>query len=695
MTVKGVLWHSTGANNPTVKRYVQPSDNDPNRDALLKIIGKNRYGNDWNHKSVQAGLNAWIGKMEDGSVRAVQSMPWNYRPWGCGSGTKGSCNDHWIQFEICEDALTDQNYFNLVYKEACELTAYLCKMYNLDPKGTVTYNGIKVPVLLCHADSAKLKLGSNHGDVYHWFKKYGKSMDTVRADVKKLIDDSQPVTPPSTTIKAGDLVSIRPGAQYYNGGAIPAWVIKKNWYVVETKGDRTVLGKSEDGANNINSPVHTSDLTVVKSQTEPSHPIESLEMYRVRITWEDSKSQKGAYRNLDSAKSLADQYAEEGYKVFNNAGQVVYTPEIKKPEEPTVKEGKPYEIVTEVNKYRTASDAKNQTNSVGTYAEGTYYIYDKYPDGVNGMLNISTDKTGSSAGGWVNPDENVKKETPVTPDPVKPDPVPEEPTVDVNVPVYENPTKIVGEFIVGTDDYKESTVKFFKKITSINPDFDREILDTFISQSSLYGIDPFIAVSQSILETGWFRFAGSSVSPEQHNYCGLGATGGGVSGASFETVLDGVNAQYQHLFAYGCTENLPEDVEIVDPRYSLVTRGKALHWEDLAGKWAVPGYDKNTYPNILEASLAGATYGQKFIKICKDILNTEITDEEVDNYFKKDEPEVPVDPDTPVVPDVPTPPVNPEPEDPEGTDDSTFGKIVKEFIRAIIEFIKSLLKKKD
>ena len=24
MTVKGVLWHSTGANNPTLKRYVQP-----------------------------------------------------------------------------------------------------------------------------------------------------------------------------------------------------------------------------------------------------------------------------------------------------------------------------------------------------------------------------------------------------------------------------------------------------------------------------------------------------------------------------------------------------------------------------------------------------------------------------------------------------------------------------------------------
>jgi hypothetical protein len=54
-------------------------------------------------------------------------MPWDYRPWGCGSGKNGSCNNGWIQFEICEDNLNDVNYFNKVYKEACLLTAFLCK----------------------------------------------------------------------------------------------------------------------------------------------------------------------------------------------------------------------------------------------------------------------------------------------------------------------------------------------------------------------------------------------------------------------------------------------------------------------------------------------------------------------------------------------------------------------------------------
>jgi len=187
MAVKGILWHSTGANNPWLKRYVQPSDNDPNKANLLALLGVNQNHNDWNHVEHQAGLNCWIGKLADGSVAAVQTMPWDYRPWGCGSGKKGSCNTGWIQFEICEDGLSDPDYFAKVYKEACEITAYLCKLYNIDPHGTVKVNGATVPAILCHADSCTLGLGSNHGDVLHWFPKFGKSMETARNDVAALL----------------------------------------------------------------------------------------------------------------------------------------------------------------------------------------------------------------------------------------------------------------------------------------------------------------------------------------------------------------------------------------------------------------------------------------------------------------------------------------------------------------------------
>lgn len=186
-TVRGVLWHSTGANNPNLKRYVQPDDNASDKAQMLALLGTNNSRNDWNHSERQAGVHAWVGKLANGDVTSVQVGDWDKKAWGCGSGKKGSCNNGWIQFEICEDKLNDPAYFEKVYREAVELTAYLCKLYNLDPQGTVTYSGVKVPVILCHQDSYRLGLGSNHGDVLHWLPKYGKSMQTVRDDVSALL----------------------------------------------------------------------------------------------------------------------------------------------------------------------------------------------------------------------------------------------------------------------------------------------------------------------------------------------------------------------------------------------------------------------------------------------------------------------------------------------------------------------------
>lgn len=193
MQIKGVLWHSTGANNPWIKRYVQPDDDAPNRDELLALFGINSYHNDWNHKEVWAGLNAWIGKLADGTVATVQTMPWDFKPWGCGGG----CNDGWIQFEICEDDLYDKVYFEAVYKEAVKFTAYICKLYGINPNAKVG----NVPTILCHQDSYRLGMGSNHSDVYHWFKIYGKTMDDVRVDVTKLLGG---VTPTPVEPKYGD-----------------------------------------------------------------------------------------------------------------------------------------------------------------------------------------------------------------------------------------------------------------------------------------------------------------------------------------------------------------------------------------------------------------------------------------------------------------------------------------------------------
>lgn len=167
ITPKGIMVHSTGANNPNLKRYVGPDDG---------LLGKNQYGNHWNQNTPdgrQVCVHGFIGKLADGSIATYQTLPWNMRGWHCGSGAKGSGNDTHIGFEICEDGLTDASYFSAVYKEAVELCVYLCKQYGLTEKD-----------IICHSEGAKLGIASNHGDVMHWFPKFGKTMDTFRAAVK-------------------------------------------------------------------------------------------------------------------------------------------------------------------------------------------------------------------------------------------------------------------------------------------------------------------------------------------------------------------------------------------------------------------------------------------------------------------------------------------------------------------------------
>ena len=176
ITPKGVMVHSTGADNPNLKRYVQPLAGDADYAALLAALGTNGEQSDWNRAGTGACVHAFIGRLADGSVAAAQTLPWNWRGWHAGTGTSGkSANDTHISFEICEDGLTDPDYFRLVYREAVELTAMLCRQYGLDP--------LADGVVICHSEGYRRGIASNHGDVEHWFPKHGKSMDDFRADV--------------------------------------------------------------------------------------------------------------------------------------------------------------------------------------------------------------------------------------------------------------------------------------------------------------------------------------------------------------------------------------------------------------------------------------------------------------------------------------------------------------------------------
>ena len=339
MQVKGVLWHSTGANNKTIKRYVQPTEGDPNYAYLMNLIGKNTGANDWNHISIQAGLNAWIGTLADGSITSVQTMPWDYKPWGCGSGSKGSCNNGWIQFEICEDNLTDGTYFQKVYQEACELTAYLCKLYNINPLGSVLFNGIVVPTILCHQDSCQLGLGTNHSDVYHWFNKYGKTMDNVRKDVANLL---------------GININANSPIVNQNKNNIPNMILKKGMeddpqvQLLQEKLIELGYNLGKDGADGdfgqmtelaVKTFQQKNGLTpngifgaetflAMKKALEMKNSIvapliNKEEIYRVRKAWNQPGTQVGAYKDLNNAKEVVDKLPT-GYHVYDSNGSEVY-----------------------------------------------------------------------------------------------------------------------------------------------------------------------------------------------------------------------------------------------------------------------------------------------------------------------------------------------------------------------------------
>lgn len=180
---KGLMVHSTGANNPNLKRYVGPDDG---------LLGKNQYNNHWNQPmDRQVCVHAFIGKLEDGSIATYQTLPWNMRGWHSGSGPKGNGNDTLIGFEICEDGLTNAAYFRSVFNEAVEVCAYLCDMFNLDP--------MKDGVIIGHYEGYQRGIASNHADPQHWFKKFGESMDSFRAEVKKALGGPLPgISEPSS-----------------------------------------------------------------------------------------------------------------------------------------------------------------------------------------------------------------------------------------------------------------------------------------------------------------------------------------------------------------------------------------------------------------------------------------------------------------------------------------------------------------
>lgn len=141
----------------------------------------------------------------------------------------------------------------------------------------------------------------------------------------------------------------------------------------------------------------------------------------------------------------------------------------------------------------------------------------------------------------------------------------------------------------------------------------------FLEEGEKEGVRGDGAFCQSLIETGYFKFGGD-VQPNQHNYAGLGATGG-VPGLSFSDDRTGIRAQIQHLKAYASKENL--FLDCVDPRYKYVSKGCAPTFEQLSGKWAVPGYDTKKYAILEVARSAKDSYGDHIVQLIDKAVGME------------------------------------------------------------------------
>lgn len=187
-TSRGVQVHSTGANNPNLRRYVQPDDG---------RLGRNTNGNSHNRPGVDVCASAYIGKLADGTVAVYQTLPWDMRCWISGKGKNGNANRlGYIGFEICEDDRTDLIYFNqAVMGAAVNLTAHLCQIMGVRPDDVLeSYAEGDTLSVMDHSELAARGLASNHADITHWLRVFGKRMNDFRREVQAAMDEGVEVT---------------------------------------------------------------------------------------------------------------------------------------------------------------------------------------------------------------------------------------------------------------------------------------------------------------------------------------------------------------------------------------------------------------------------------------------------------------------------------------------------------------------
>lgn len=119
----------------------------------------------------------------------------------------------------------------------------------------------------------------------------------------------------------------------------------------------------------------------------------SEEMYRIRKSWDDAKSQVGAYKNLENAKKACP----NGYYVFNSAGKVIYpvvsNPGIDYAQSFDSSKARSYTVVPGVGLHLRAGAGTNK-NSLQVLGQGAVVTCYGYYTGQWYLVQTSDGKVG-------------------------------------------------------------------------------------------------------------------------------------------------------------------------------------------------------------------------------------------------------------------------------------------------------------
>lgn len=252
-------------------------------------------------KRAALGSTGWHFTVDD--ARVIQHIPTNENAYHAGDGAGGTGNTQSIGVEICENS--DGNY-EKAEALAIDLIRYLMARENIpieNVKPHKHWSGKICPHKILPRWGAFIAIIKNV-PVVKPTQKFAMVLEITAKIGLNMRTEPIATAGVVVTIPFGERVS----ATESNGG----------WYKA-----------SYSGKTGWVSATYVNNVTPASQPTSaPTPKAEPVEMFRVRKSWADAASQVGSYISLDGAKTKADEYTNQEYKVFDNNGKVVYVPVI-------------------------------------------------------------------------------------------------------------------------------------------------------------------------------------------------------------------------------------------------------------------------------------------------------------------------------------------------------------------------------